>query len=120
MVNACLEKAAASARALGLPVQTPASIPVDKLGSQQEVNALMQQHGIHLPCIVKPRVACGTPEAHHMALILHDQGFTQMQASLFCCVLPSSILPVLSCSGGPSHAEHQMYGLQQHDHRFCC
>lgn len=41
----------------------------------------MSDSGIQLPCIVKPRVACGTPEAHHMALILRQEGFQEMQVS---------------------------------------
>ena len=60
---------------------------VDRLGPDAETRQLLAQSGIRLPCIVKPRVACGTPEAHQMAVVLHEDGFTDLQVHL--CLLHS-------------------------------
>lgn len=86
VLNACLEQAAATARSQGLPVGTPASIQVDKGGIDQQICNHMTGSGIQLPCIVKPRVACGTPEAHHMALVLRNEGFQEMQVAMPGCL----------------------------------
>lgn len=55
---------------------------VDRLGPDAETRQLLAQNGIRLPCIVKPRVACGTPEAHQMAVVLHEDGFKDLQVHL--------------------------------------
>ncbi|KAL3142372.1 hypothetical protein ABBQ38_002708 [Trebouxia sp. C0009 RCD-2024] len=112
----CLEEAASAARAQGHAVQAPPSIQachthllsaimrqsqlaqqgreihschyilVDRLGPDAETRRLLAQHGIRLPCIVKPRVACGTPEAHQMAVVLHEDGFTDLQVVMPGCL----------------------------------
>ena len=55
---------------------------VDRLGPDAETRRLLAQNGIRLPCIVKPRVACGTSEAHQMAVVLHEDGFKDLQVHL--------------------------------------
>ena len=55
---------------------------MDRLGPDAETRHLLAQSGIRLPCIVKPRVACGTPEAHQMAVVLHEDGFQDLQVLL--------------------------------------
>ena len=52
---------------------------VDRLGPDAQTRHLLAQSGIRLPCIVKPRVACGTPEAHQMAVVLQEDGFQDLQ-----------------------------------------
>ena len=52
------------------------------MGPDAETRHLLAQSGIRLPCIVKPRVACGTPEAHQMAVVLHEDGFQDLQVLL--------------------------------------
>jgi hypothetical protein len=34
------------------------------------------------PCIMKPRVACGTPESHAMALLLNLEGLGESRVAL--------------------------------------
>lgn len=46
----------------------------------------MLQAGLSLPCIVKPIVACGVPEAHSMALVTTQQGFAGLAVPLPACV----------------------------------
>ncbi|DBB10768.1 TPA: hypothetical protein ACH3X3_007252 [Trebouxia sp. C0006] len=82
----CLEEAARAARAQGFAVQTPPSIQVDRLGPDAETRHLLAQSGIRLPCIVKPRVACGTPEAHQMAVVLQEDGFQDLQVAMPGCL----------------------------------
>lgn len=63
---------------------------VDRLGPDAETRQLLAQSGIRLPCIVKPRVACGMPEAHQMAVVLHEDGFRDLEVHL--CLLHSTAL----------------------------
>lgn len=60
-------------------------VQVDRLGPDAETRQLLAQSGIRLPCIVKPRVACGMPEAHQMAVVLHEDGFRDLEVHL--CLL---------------------------------
>ena len=64
---------------------------VDRLGPDAETRRLLAQNGIRLPCIVKPRVACGTSEAHQMAVVLHEDGFKDLQVHL--CLIKAKALP---------------------------
>ncbi|KAA6428986.1 MAG: inositol-tetrakisphosphate 1-kinase 4-like, partial [Trebouxia sp. A1-2] len=59
---------------------------VDRLGPDAETRHLLAQSGIRLPCIVKPRVACGTPEAHQMAVVLQEDGFQDLQVAMPACL----------------------------------
>lgn len=42
----------------------------------------MAQLGMAFPCIMKPRVACGTPESHTMALLLKPEGLLESKVPL--------------------------------------
>ncbi|DBA81431.1 TPA: Inositol-tetrakisphosphate 1-kinase, variant 2 [Trebouxia sp. C0004] len=96
-LTVCLEEAATAARAQGFAVQTPTSIQVDRLGPDAETRHLLAQSGIRLPCIVKPRVACGTPEAHQMAVVLQEDGFKDLQ--VFAHFMPAVLMfDVIDCS----------------------
>lgn len=66
---------------------------VDRLGPDAETRQLLAQNGIRLPCIVKPRVACGTPEAHQMAVVLHEDGFKDLEVHP--CILHSCSAEIL-------------------------
>ena len=62
-------------------------LQVNRLDIDDKICQQIASSGIQLPCIVKPRVACGTPEAHHMALILRSEGFQAMQVRIVGCVV---------------------------------
>lgn len=60
-------------------------VQADRLGPDAETRRLLAQNGIRLPCIVKPRVACGTPEAHQMVVVLHEDGFKDLEVNWQFC-----------------------------------
>lgn len=75
-----LEAACVTVRKQAVPAGTPPWILVDTFGP--EVVRSMQAAGLDLPCIIKPRVACGVGEAHQMAFVLHPDGFTDLEVPL--------------------------------------
>ena len=75
---------------------------MDKLGPDAETRLLLAQNGIRLPCIVKTRVACGTPEAHQMAVVLREDGFQDLDVRF---VAYSSEHRLWCCSGAICHVD---------------
>lgn len=51
----------------------------------------MADLGMTCPVIMKPRVACGTPESHAMALLLQPEGITEAHVTLPASVQVSMI-----------------------------
>lgn len=67
-----LEAACRAARKAALPVRAPAWHLIESF-SPHSLRAA-RSAGVSLPCVVKPRVACGPDVAHAMAFILHPSG----------------------------------------------
>lgn len=70
-----VQGACTAARNLGVPVRSPAWVLCEQLGDGTAAAAAAA--GVRLPCIVKPQAACGVPEAHQMAFVMHAEGFVQ-------------------------------------------
>lgn len=69
---AALAAACTAARKLAIPVRTPAWHLIDRFAP--DVFRAAAASGVSTPCVVKPIVACGVPESHQMAFILHASG----------------------------------------------
>jgi hypothetical protein len=69
---AALDTACAAARRRGVPVRAPIWRPITAWGV--DTAADLDSAGLHPPLVLKPRVACGVPEAHQMALIFAPDG----------------------------------------------
>ena len=57
----------------GVPTRGPTTAEVQAL-DPGHVAAALAGAGITLPCLLKPRVACGTPKSHHFALLTSTSG----------------------------------------------
>jgi hypothetical protein len=55
----------------GVPTRAPITTELQRL-DPGHVAAALTTAGISLPCLLKPRVACGTPTAHHFAFLASD------------------------------------------------
>jgi hypothetical protein len=60
----------AAVRQQGIPMRAPASALLRGCSAAATPRELAAA-GVPLPCIVKPRAACGVAEAHQMAFVLH-------------------------------------------------
>lgn len=76
-----LDRACLAARKAGVPVRTPVWTALDAFDAAAS-SAALATAGVRLPCIVKPRAACGVPEAHHMAFVLCAEGFGGLDVPL--------------------------------------
>jgi len=74
-----LDSACTAARKLALPVRSPAWTVVSSFPNDASCYKSSGSGWPSLPFIVKPQVACGVDEAHHMALVLHPEGFPGLE-----------------------------------------
>eukprot|EP00887_Chlorella_sp_A99_P007410 scaffold2.g7410.t1 len=73
-----LGRAATAVRRRSIPMRAPAWALVPALDAAATPAALGAA-GVRLPCIAKPRAACGVAEAHQMALVLAGEGFSGLE-----------------------------------------
>lgn len=90
-----LEAAVAAVRQQAIPMRAPASLLLQSFDPSATPRQLAAV-GVGMPCIVKPRAACGVAEAHQMAFVLH--GWVRSMGCL-CADWSSSAIPK-----GPSTA----------------
>lgn len=66
---AAIDTICLAARKRAMPVRSPSWMLLESL--QGSIIRRAADKGIFLPCIMKPRVACGVTEAHQMAFVMH-------------------------------------------------
>ena len=74
-----MDAAAAAVRRHAIPMRSPAWAELPGSGGGGLARQLAAA-GVQLPCIVKPRVACGVAEAHAMAFVLHASGLAELES----------------------------------------
>ncbi|KAK9816626.1 hypothetical protein WJX72_002998 [[Myrmecia] bisecta] len=70
----------------GIAVRIPNQCEAQSFADPAALVDELSRHGIAAPCIVKPAVACGLPEAHQMAVVCDAAGFADLQVPLPACI----------------------------------
>ncbi|GAQ79267.1 inositol 1,3,4-trisphosphate 5/6-kinase [Klebsormidium nitens] len=86
---------------LAVTVRAPKAIRVLE-HDVAKLSESMAELGMAFPCIMKPRVACGTPESHAMALLLRPEGLLESRVTL-----PASLQEYVDHGG----LQHKVYVL---------
>lgn len=76
-----LDRLTLAVRQAFIPMRSPAWTLVEGFDPVTTPAQLAAAH-VRLPCIVKPRAACGVAEAHQMAFVLAEEGFAGLEVPL--------------------------------------
>lgn len=80
LIAKAVESACKTVRKQAVPASCPAWAVVESFGP--EVVKALRSAGVDIPCIVKPKVACGVADAHQMAFVLHMDAFEDLEVPL--------------------------------------
>ena len=107
-----LEAAALAVRQQAIPMRAPATVLLPGFDAAGTPRALAAA-GVGLPCIVKPRAACGVAEAHQMAFVLHRcaacWGLTRQLHTVRWALLLAPVCPgaALASDADTLHSPHR-------------